>query len=49
MALADVQDFLAKQGMNPFSSTPEQLGALMKADLAKWAKFIKTANIKVDL
>ena len=49
MALPDVQDFLAKQGMNPFSSTPEQLGALMKTEMAKWAKFIKTANIKIDL
>jgi len=48
LALPDVQDFLARQGVTSFSSTPEQLGALMKADLAKWAKVIKAANIKLD-
>jgi tripartite-type tricarboxylate transporter receptor subunit TctC len=48
IAMPDVQDYLAKQGMNPFSSTPEQLAALMKNDMAKWAKVIKTANIKLE-
>ena len=46
MALPDVMDYLAKQGMNAFSSTPEQLATLMKADMARWAKFIKAANIR---
>ena len=45
---AEIQDFMAKQGIAPFSSTPEQLGALMKSDLAKWAKVIKAANIKLE-
>jgi tripartite-type tricarboxylate transporter receptor subunit TctC len=48
VATPEVQDFLAKQGMDPFSSTPEQLSALMKADMARWAKFIKAANIRLD-
>jgi tripartite-type tricarboxylate transporter receptor subunit TctC len=48
MVLSDVQDFLARQGMDVFSSTPEQLAALMKTDMARWAKFIKTANIRLD-
>lgn len=48
VALPDVRDFFDKQGLNPFYSTPEQLGALMKSDVAKWAKVIKAANIKVE-
>ncbi len=48
VAMPDFQEFLARQGMNPFSSTPEQLGALMKTEMAKWAKVIKAANIRLD-
>lgn len=48
MAMPDVLDYLAKQGMMPFSSTPEQLATLMKTDMARWAKFIKAANIRLD-
>ena len=33
--MADVQDYLARQGMNPFSSTPEPLATQMKTDMAK--------------
>jgi tripartite-type tricarboxylate transporter receptor subunit TctC len=48
IAMPDVQEYLAKQGMNPFTSTPEQLATLMKTDMAKWAKVIKSANIKLE-
>ncbi|MEN3352479.1 MAG: hypothetical protein V7640_637, partial [Betaproteobacteria bacterium] len=48
VATPDMQDYLAKQGLNPFSSTPEQLAALMKTDMVKWAKVIKAANIKLE-
>jgi tripartite-type tricarboxylate transporter receptor subunit TctC len=48
MAMPDVLDFLARQGMDAFSSTPEQLATLMKVDGARWAKFIKAANIRLD-
>ena len=48
IATPEVLDYLAKQGMNPFSSTPEQLAALMKTDMARWAKFIRAANIRLD-
>jgi tripartite-type tricarboxylate transporter receptor subunit TctC len=46
--LPDIQEFFAKQGLSPFYSTPEQLAALMKNDLAKWAKVIKAANIRIE-
>jgi len=47
-ATADFQDYLAKQGMNPYITGTDQLAIMMKAELAKWAKVIKTANIKLE-
>ena len=48
LIMPDVTEKLASQGMNPFISTPEQLAALMKAELARFTSVIKTANIKME-
>jgi len=34
--------------MNLFLTSPEQFDALMKSDLTRFAKIIKTANIRGD-
>lgn len=44
----DVRERLASQGAEPVGNTPEQFTAQMKADLVKWAKVVKAANIKLD-
>jgi tripartite-type tricarboxylate transporter receptor subunit TctC len=36
------------QGLDVTSSTPAELGALVKTELAKWAKVIKAAGIKPE-
>jgi len=46
LALPEIMENLRSQGMEPFVSSSEQFAALMKADLAKYAKVIKAANIK---
>ena len=46
LALSVTQDFMTKQGAEPFVSTPEQTAALIKADVVRYAKIIKDANIK---
>lgn len=46
LATPETQDFLTKQGAEPFVSTPEQTTALIKADVARYGKIIKDANIK---
>jgi tripartite-type tricarboxylate transporter receptor subunit TctC len=38
--------FLADGGDATWSSTPEEFAAVMRAELAKWAKVVKIANIK---
>ncbi|MEO7727923.1 MAG: tripartite tricarboxylate transporter substrate binding protein [Burkholderiales bacterium] len=43
-----VIDALAKDGAVPASSTPAQLAETMRAELAKWAKVIKSAGLKVE-
>ncbi len=48
LALPDVRERLLSQGVQPFISTPEQFGELLRSDMAKFARVIKTANIKVE-
>jgi tripartite-type tricarboxylate transporter receptor subunit TctC len=48
MALPDVRDHLVRQGMIPVTSTPAQLAALIRTDLARWAKVVQDAKITVD-
>ena len=48
MSMPDFKDKLANQGVEPFISSPGQFAALIKADIAKFAKIIKTANIRLD-
>jgi tripartite-type tricarboxylate transporter receptor subunit TctC len=48
MSLPEVRDNLVKQGMIPVTSTPAELAALIKSDLARWAKVIQDAKITLD-
>jgi tripartite-type tricarboxylate transporter receptor subunit TctC len=48
LATPEFKATLAKQGLDPFANNPEQFSALMKADFARYAQVIKTANIKVE-
>ena len=48
LASAEVKKMLNAQGVEPLVSTPEQFGALMRSDHAKWVKVIKTSNIKLE-
>ncbi|MEI6300680.1 MAG: tripartite tricarboxylate transporter substrate binding protein [Betaproteobacteria bacterium] len=48
LATADFKEALQKQGLDPLVGGPEQFGALLKTDFARYAQVIKTANIKVE-
>lgn len=48
LQLGEVRARLAAMGVDPIGTTPEQLAAIMRADLEKWTKLIRAANIKVD-
>lgn len=49
-ALADkgLRDKLAAQGAEVMSGSPQQLAALLKADIDKWAKIVKSSGAQVD-
>ena len=44
----DMKDMLAKQGTEVRADTPEQLGAFIVSEKARWAKVVKEAGIKAD-
>jgi tripartite-type tricarboxylate transporter receptor subunit TctC len=48
LALPDVKESLALQGLDPFNLLPDQFGTLLKADLDKYGKVIKAAGIKIE-
>ena len=48
MALPEVREQLTRQGMIPTTSTPAELAALIKSDLARWAKVVADARITLD-
>ena len=45
---ADVKEAWGKQGATALSMTPEQFDKYLRADIAKWAKVIAQAGIKLD-
>jgi tripartite-type tricarboxylate transporter receptor subunit TctC len=44
----DVRERLATDGAEPQTSSPEQFGAFLKAEIAKWTKVIREANISPE-
>lgn len=54
VALADVlrmpqvKEKLASQGLDPATSSPEQLTALLRDEVTKWARVVETAGAKVE-
>jgi tripartite-type tricarboxylate transporter receptor subunit TctC len=46
--LPEIRDKLLEQGADAVGSTPEELGRVVTAELAKWAPLIKEANIRPE-
>jgi tripartite-type tricarboxylate transporter receptor subunit TctC len=44
----EMRETLSSQGLEPVTSTPEQFGALIRSDLARWANVIKTAGVTAE-
>jgi len=45
---ADMRDRLRSFGATPGRGTPEQFAALFRAEIAKWAKVVKSAGVRAD-
>ena len=48
LKMADVRERFAAIGVDVVGNTPAEFTALIKAEIAKWGKVIKDANIKVN-
>jgi tripartite-type tricarboxylate transporter receptor subunit TctC len=46
VAMPDVKERIAALGFIPVANTPDEFAVQIKADVAKWAKIIRDANIK---
>jgi tripartite-type tricarboxylate transporter receptor subunit TctC len=48
LKLSDIQERMAGLGLEPVGGTPEAFGAFVRDDIARWAKVIKAANVRVE-
>lgn len=44
---SEVREKMAGHGLIPGGNTPEQLGSFLKAEIAKWSRVIKDADIRI--
>ena len=48
LKLPEVKERFSKLGAEPVGNAPEEFDALIKSEIAKWAKVVKEAGLKVD-
>jgi tripartite-type tricarboxylate transporter receptor subunit TctC len=48
LASAEVKDRLARQGVEPQASTPQQLHDRIRSEIERWRKVVKDADIKIE-
>jgi tripartite-type tricarboxylate transporter receptor subunit TctC len=48
LEIPDLKQFLFNQGLELSPSTPEQLGAQLRSDIARWGKVIRETGIKTN-
>jgi tripartite-type tricarboxylate transporter receptor subunit TctC len=48
IATQDVRDRLAAAGVEPKSSSPEEVTAVLKSEVARWGKIVKESGVRLD-
>jgi tripartite-type tricarboxylate transporter receptor subunit TctC len=48
LKIPEIRDVLAKQGLDPVGSTPEQFAARLRQDIPRWVRVVNAAGIKAD-
>ena len=48
LSIPEVRDALIRRGLDPIPSTPERFGEHIASEIAKYARIVKEAGIKID-
>jgi tripartite-type tricarboxylate transporter receptor subunit TctC len=48
LAMPAMVDVLAAQGLDPAPSTPAQFDKLIRTEIERWTKLVKTAGIRIE-
>jgi tripartite-type tricarboxylate transporter receptor subunit TctC len=48
LQMPDIKQYLFSQGLDPAPTTPEEFGAYIKAEMAKWAKVVRAAGASAN-
>jgi tripartite-type tricarboxylate transporter receptor subunit TctC len=48
LKLPEVRERLGSVGAEPGGNTPDEFGAFIRSETAKYARIVKDANIKID-
>jgi tripartite-type tricarboxylate transporter receptor subunit TctC len=48
MKVPEIATKLVAQGSDPVGSTPQEFGAFIKSQSAKWARVVKEANVRIE-
>ena len=48
MTGSEIREKFLAQGAEPLSGTPQEAGAFMRAEVAKWGKVVKASGAKID-
>ncbi|MBI3069497.1 MAG: tripartite tricarboxylate transporter substrate binding protein, partial [Betaproteobacteria bacterium] len=46
--LPDVRERMLHEGVEPAGTTPEEFGAYIRSEIAKWTKVVKATGARVD-
>jgi tripartite-type tricarboxylate transporter receptor subunit TctC len=48
LAMSEVKELLAAQGLEPAADTPAQFGAYIQSETVKWSKVVKESGARID-
>src|SRR6185503_13457942 len=48
LGLPDIREALGREGYEPIGDTPEQFAALIRSEVARYAKLVKSAGLKAE-
>jgi tripartite-type tricarboxylate transporter receptor subunit TctC len=46
--MPDIKQYLFSQGLDPAPSTPQEFGAYIRSEMAKWARVVQAAGASAN-